>query len=149
MKLSTKHFGELDVTDDKIITFEEGIPGLEGTKYVLISDEDPDGDVSNFFFWLQSVDVPDIALVMIDVLKVMPDYDPLVDAEELESIGGFDPANIFVYNVAVIPENIQKLSVNLKAPVVINDKTKKGKQVVSRNENYGVRHHIFEELNQK
>ena len=141
MKLNTKHFGEIDVDENRIIDFNEGIPGFESLKkFTLMSDEkDSDG----LFYWLQSVDDTDVAFVLLNMVKIMPDYNPLVEKDQLSELETTDEKNVNFYNIAVLPENINEMTVNLKAPVVINSEKKKGKQVVCMNDDYGVRHYMF------
>ena len=150
MKMKTRHFGEIDVPEDIILSFDEGIPGFPDSKrFVLMEEPDRAGEADNLFYWLQSVDDADLALMLMDVAKFMPEYVPTVDKEDVEGLGleGSDP--YFVYNVVVIPEEVEKMSVNLKAPIVINDRLKKGKQVLSKNEDYSMKYFIYEELNKK
>jgi len=138
MQLNTKHFGLIEYQEDEIITFPEGIPGLGEDKHFLLLSDAP-GDL---FCWLQSVDDGDLALVLVDVLQIKPDYDPQIDKETLKEMG--EP--LVSYNVAVVPEDIQLMRVNLKAPILINNILRTGRQVVSGNEEYSVRHYIFEEI---
>ena len=64
MLVKTKHFGEVEIDDNKLITFEKGIMGLEDLKrYVLIFDEN-EGEEA-LIHWLQSVDEPSVALPVI------------------------------------------------------------------------------------
>lgn len=148
MFVETRHFGRLEIEDDKVITFEEGLPGFEKCKrFVLLKDEkDIDTEAEGLFWYLQSLDDPEASFVMMDVLMVMPGYNPMIEADEIASLGEYSPETFFVYNIVVIPENIMNLSVNLKAPIVINEKEKKGKQIIVSNEDYAIRYHIFEEL---
>lgn len=140
MQLDTKHFGLINFEEDDIITFEEGLPGFAWeTQFILLSD-----GPSDLFFWMQSAINGDLAFVLINVKQVLSYYDPQVDSEMLEDLG----TPLSYYNIAVVPEDLSKLRVNLKAPIVINKKSRKGRQVVASNEEYGVRHYIFEELSQ-
>ena len=61
MRVQTKWFGEIEVSDEKIITFEKGIIGFEAwKKYTLVYDAEKEEDVS--IVWLQAVDEPTLAL---------------------------------------------------------------------------------------
>ncbi len=148
MLFETKNFGEIEFDEDKVITFNEGLPGFDYCKRFLLINEEKDEKTEKDepFKWLQSVDDGDVAFVLMDVFAVMPDYDPLINSEEIEDLGEYKPEDLIVYNITVIPEEVEKLSVNLKAPVVINSATKLGKQVIANNEEYPIRYHIFEEL---
>ncbi|MCL2699338.1 MAG: flagellar assembly protein FliW [Defluviitaleaceae bacterium] len=150
MKLKTRHFGEVEIPEDILLSFDEGIPGFPDSKrFVLIQEPDHADDDDSLFYWLQSADEPELALMLMDVVKVMPEYDPAVDLDQIHELGLLEAESYFVYNVVRIPEEIEKMSVNLKAPIVINDRLKKGKQVFSKNEDYAIRYFIYEELNKK
>lgn len=143
MKLATRHFGEIEYDPDMEIDFDEGMPGFfDMKKYVLVANEDDDP-----FCWLQSIDDPDLAFIMIRIYDLLPNYDPIVDVEEIESLGGVEGAELLIYNIVVIPDDIKQMRVNLKAPVVINPKAKKGKQVVLNNDDYSIRYYIYEDIN--
>jgi len=147
MDLRTRHFGGIQVDDSKVIRFEEGLPGFpDDREFVLIVDEDDSQkNDKNMFYWLQSVNDGDTAFPMINVYNIMPSYNPMVvkdQVEEIEAMGD----NLEIYNIVTIPEDAKKMTVNLKAPVVINNKTNKGKQVILNNDEYGVRHYIFDQM---
>lgn len=144
MILNTKNFGEIEIDESKIIKFNDGIPGFVDLKnYVLIYDEDEKSP----FYWLQSIDDTEIAFVMINMFNFMKDYSPLIEEEELKVLGKYDSEDdIFIYNIVVIPNDIKKMSVNLKAPVIINTKTNKGKQFIANNEDYSIKYYLYEEI---
>ena len=143
MVLSTKHFGEIEYELDRIISFPHGLPGFPETrKYLLMEGNAP----NDLFYWLQCLDDGEVAFALIDVYQVMPDYNPMVDPEEIADLGDLSDTHLEIYNIAVVPEEIRYMRVNLKAPVVINPSTMRGMQVITNNEEYGVRHFIFEEL---
>jgi len=138
MKLNTKHFGEIEIDESSILTFEDGLPGFpDDRQFTIIENEEP-------FCWLQSVTDGDNAFILVDALKIMPDYNPQVDSSELSPLGDYNPTDFLILNIVVLPENVRDMTVNLMAPVVINTVEKKGRQVVAKNENYGVRHYVFE-----
>lgn len=147
MEISTRHFGVIDVEEDKIISFPLGIPGFDDKKeFILLSKEEEE-----VFFWLQCVDDPTIAFAVMDILKVLPDYDPLISMEDLKIIdiqnSQEDMEKIISYNIVVVPENIEEMRVNLKAPIVINADTFKGRQVLASNDDLEVGYKIFHKLN--
>lgn len=143
MVIDTKHFGSIDINDEKIITFVEGIPGFpDQKKYILISDENENSP----FCWLQCIDDPDLAFPLMNPLAVCPTYSPDVSTELIQSLGEPNPEDLLIYAILVVPEDITKMTVNLKAPVIIHTKTKKGLQIISDNEEYSVRHYVYEEI---
>ncbi|MCQ2749288.1 MAG: flagellar assembly protein FliW [Clostridia bacterium] len=142
MKINTKHFGEVDIEENKIINFAEGIPGFPNSKnYVMLAKKDQ----SNLFCWLQSVEEADTAFAMTVPYIFYPDYKPDVADSELATIGvntQEDLQDLSVFNIMVIPNDAKNATVNLKAPVVINEKAGKGGQFIANNADYTVRHRI-------
>ncbi|MCL2225808.1 MAG: flagellar assembly protein FliW [Defluviitaleaceae bacterium] len=142
-KLQTRHFGEVTYDLDRVITFEDGIPGFPDSKRYMLMSETEDEDT---FFWLQSVDEGDVAFTLMDVYKVLPDYDPQVDRFEVDELGPLAETPLLIYNIVVIPDYVRQMRVNLRAPVVINLNTGLGKQMICTNDDYSIRFMIFEEL---
>lgn len=144
MKANTKYFGMVDIDEDKVITFDCGLIGLdEYKKFAVINDiEDEISAIS----WLQSLEEPNFALPIINPLLVKSDYDPVVEDEWLESIGKECEEDYFVLVTLTVPENIEKMTANLKAPIVINMTTKKGAQIIVENQDYIVRYPVYEIL---
>ena len=142
-KLTTFHFGEIEYDENKIINFPHGIPGFPDDKRFLFMSENEDEDM---FFWLQSVDNGDVAFTLMNVYSVLPNYDPIVNEDEMKELGRLDDSPLEIYNIAVIPEDAKQMRVNLMAPVVINMKEGLGRQVVCINDDYPIRYYIFEEL---
>ncbi|MDR2904084.1 MAG: flagellar assembly protein FliW [Clostridiales bacterium] len=144
MKLDTRHFGEIDVDQNKIIEFKEGVPGFSNlNKFVLLAEPEENSEAEGMFYWLQSVEDPSVAFVMVNMVRYMPEYNPLVEETEMNGLGDYNPDKFVFYNIAVVPENISDATVNLRAPVVINDELKLGKQVICTNDEYTVRHYLF------
>lgn len=143
MQLNTRHFGEIEIDESNIIDFPEGIPGFEDVKkFVLLGESEEE----SLFRWLQGVDNPDLAFVVINPYSFKPDYDVEVDDSQVEVLDIKDTQKVLVYNVVVIPEDIKKISANMKYPVLINTENKKGKQVPLEKDEYEIRHYILEEL---
>lgn len=142
MKLKTKYFGEMEVNEEKIIDFPEGIPGFEGTKrFIIINNPDEE----NPFQWLQSVDEPNLAFVIISPFFVKFDYDIVLPESAVEKLKIKDEKDVGLYTIVVVPENIEEMTTNLSGPIVINTKEKLGKQVVLDDNRYSTKHYIFKE----
>ena len=138
MKLNTRNFGEIEILEEDIINFDDGLPGFpEDKQFVLLAEDD--SPVS----FLQSVDGGDVSFVVVDMLAFMPDYNPRVDESYIRDLGKFVPENFLIFNIATIFDNLTDSTVNLKAPIVVNAVDKKGKQVVCDNEEYSVKASLF------
>ena len=129
MKAATRLFGEIEIDESKIITFEDGIIGFpDMKKFTLIFDEEKEGRPS--ISWLQSMDEPEIAFPVMDPLFVCETYNPSVEDELLKNLGTIKEDNLYVLVTVTVPQNIKELAVNLKAPIVINTDTRKASQII-------------------
>ncbi|MCL2189346.1 MAG: flagellar assembly protein FliW [Defluviitaleaceae bacterium] len=139
----TQNFGELSYNPGDALDFPVGLPGYpDDRRFLLIGME----DTRETFYWLQSLDDGDVCFPMMDVYKALPDYDPHVDPDELADLGEIEGTSLEVYNIAVIPDDIAQTRVNLRAPVIINRATQKGKQIICANEDYPVRYYVMDDL---
>lgn len=144
MKAATRLFGEIEIDESKIITFEDGIIGFpDMKKFTLIFDEEKEGRPS--ISWLQSMDEPEIAFPVMDPLFVCETYNPSVEEELLKNLGTIKEDNLYVLVTVTVPQNIKELAVNLKAPIVINTDTRKASQIIVEDA-LPVRYRIYEIL---
>lgn len=145
MKIDTRIFGEIEIDDEKVLTFENGIIGFPDMKhFVLIHDEEKGTNAGIRF--LQSVEEPGFAMPVMDPLVVKPDYDPEVDDELLKSAGNVTPDNILVLVTVSVPRDLTKMSVNLQGPIVINVEEHKACQIIVESGNYPVKFPIYDIL---
>lgn len=144
MKAATRLFGEIEIEESKIITFEDGIIGFpDMKKFTLIFDEEKEDRPS--ISWLQSMDEPEIAFPVMDPLFVCETYNPSVEEELLKNLGTIKEDNLYVLVTVTVPQNIKELAVNLKAPIVINTDTRKASQIIVEDD-LPVRYRIYEIL---
>ncbi|HOO80320.1 MAG TPA: flagellar assembly protein FliW [Lachnospiraceae bacterium] len=142
MVINTRIFGEVTIDDDKMLRFPGGIVGFpELVDFALIHDADQ-GEQGGIR-WLQSVQEPNFAMPVIDPLVVKNDYNPVVDDNLLKAIDSVD--NVLVLVTITVPSDLTKMSVNLKAPFVINVDGKKACQVILEEE-YPVKYYIYDIL---
>lgn len=145
MKVNTRVFGEVNISEDKIITFTKGIIGFpELTKFALIHDEEKGVDAG--IRWLQSMDEPGFAMPVMDPLVVQPDYNPEVEDELLGELGELNSDNLLVLVTVTVPSDLTKMTVNLKGPVVINSQTRRACQVIVEGDVYSVKFPIYDIL---
>lgn len=147
MKIKTKIFGEIEIADDRIITFPSGIIGFpELTEFALLHDEESG---SGAMHWLQSVQEPAFAMPVMNPLIVMPDYNPEVEDELIKPLGELLPEEILVMVTVTVPSDLTKMSVNLKGPIIINASERKACQVIVEGEQYPVKFPVYDILNAK
>ncbi|OGO83301.1 MAG: flagellar assembly protein FliW [Clostridiales bacterium GWC2_40_7] len=143
MLLETKHFGEIEYMEENILNFDSGLPGFENVKKYIFIDSP---DEQSIFKWLQSVDNPQLAFAIVNPFLVKEDYDFEISDEDMRELGIESAEDVVVYSILVVPDDLTKVSMNLKAPVIINVRNKKGAQIVLDTDNYTVRHYILDEL---
>ncbi|MCH5272762.1 MAG: flagellar assembly protein FliW [Lachnospiraceae bacterium] len=145
MLVKTRHFGEIDLDENKIITFEDGIIGFENYKRYTILYNNEDGN-NNTISWLQSLDEPELALPVISPLTVMADYNPIVEDEVLQPLGELTEENVIILLTLSVPSDLTKMTANMKAPLVINADTKKGCQIIAENPDYMIKYNIYDQV---
>ncbi len=143
MKVDTRYFGEIEIGDEKILHFEQGLFGFEEYKdYTVLYDieeEEP------FFSWLQCVTEKALAFPIVNPFKVKEDYNPVVEDALLSPIGECSAEDLLVFLLATVPADPKKTTVNMKAPLVINTVNRQGIQIIVENDDYAIRHMIMQE----
>lgn len=142
MRVATKPFGTIEVDERQRLLFPYGLFGFEGLRdFVLLDSAQPP------FYWLQSMERQDVAFVLIEPPFFRPDFELEVPTEELEEIGLDGESTPLVFAVVTIPSDDQsRMSANLQGPIVINKHERIGRQAVSTNPAWRVRHFILDEL---
>ena len=139
MKINTNFFGEIEIDEKEIITFEKGMIGFEDIKkFALV------GEADLFVEWLQSIDEPTSFAVM-DPFIAYTEYSFDIPDKVLEELNIKDKSEILIRTVVVIPEDITKIRTNLQAPVIINTKEKKAMQILL-DDTYPMRYEFYEKV---
>ena len=127
MIVETKHFGKIEIKEENIIFFEEGILGFEDIRsYGIINNEDPESP----FCWIQAIEKPELAFALVDPFAIKKDYGFDLSDENVSALGIEEPSHVAVYAIVVVPEDISKISMNLKAPIIVNTNNKKAAQII-------------------
>lgn len=142
MKVKTTRFGTLEIDENKLITFPGGIPGFENLRRFFILPVEGTQDIQ----WLQAVEEPEVALLVIDPFKFFKGYSvdiPEIARKELEIK---EPSEALVLTTITVPrDNPGGTTANLVAPIVINTRLKRAKQVILNGSPYTTRHRLFPE----
>jgi len=142
MRIDTIRFGEIEVEDSKLLVFDSGIPGLEEyRRYALLQFEE-----SYPIIWLQSVDDGGICLPVMDTFAVLSGYVFDIDDADVKELQLKGPEDLYVVTVLVIPEDIQGMTANLAAPIIINTAEGKAKQIMLSGGDYNIRAPIFPDI---
>ena len=125
MRITTTRFGRIDVDAADLIRFPSGLPGLEDCReWALLADAANDA-----LGWLQSTTRAEVALAVVSPRRFVPDYQVRIPRSELSPLALEDMRDAQV--VVVVGENGTGLTLNLKAPIVINLQARTGRQVVA------------------
>ncbi len=142
MNIETLRFGRVTINPESILFFDEGLLGFENLKrYAIILCEGTEP-----IQWLQAIDDPRISLPIINPFLIKPDYELDIDNAELESIGMPTVEEILVVNAVVLPDDIQKATINLCAPMLINLSNRKGRQILMEYSQDAIRYPAFAAL---
>ena len=142
MTLQSPFLGEIQVEADKVITFPTGLIGFsDRTKFLLIQWEE---DLP--FWYLQSTEDENLFFLLVEPTRFFPDYQVNVSKEDLKVLALDGPEQGVVLNLVSVPEgDIQKATVNLQGPLVINPDERLGKQVVLHPSPYTTKHPLFQD----
>lgn len=128
MRISTTRFGRVDVDAGDLIRFPSGLPGLEDCReWALLADASNDA-----LGWLQCTTRGDVALAVVSPRRFVPEYQVRIPRSELTPLALADMRQAQV--VVVVGQNGRGLTLNLKAPIVINLEARTGRQVVASGE---------------
>ena len=142
MKIQTTRFGELEIADSSVITFNKGIPGFEESKeYVLIPADDK-GETP--FFFLQSIDREEVNFFLVDPFSFFKEYDVKLEEQMVDRLKLESPSDALVLTTVTAKGEIKDATTNLKAPFVINNSKQLGVQIVLDNKDYLIKQPLFQ-----
>ena len=138
MEIMTRDFGKVNIDENKIIQFPEGIPGFkEEDEFVLLPlDED------SLFVIMQSIKTPELAFITLEPRNIIKDYEFII-SEKTENLLEIDSIrDIILLNIVTIKEKVENMTINLAAPLVININKNLGKQVILDDNKYPVKYKL-------
>ena len=144
MKADTRLFGKIEIEDEKILTFDQGIIGFPYMKHFALIFYVEDGKEAKIK-WLQSMDEECFAMPVMSPYELVPDYHPSVSDETWQTLGEIRDEDMLVLVTVTVPTDITQMSINLKAPVVVNLATNKASQVIVEDE-YPVKYKIYDKV---
>ncbi|MBT7608936.1 MAG: flagellar assembly protein FliW [Bacteriovoracaceae bacterium] len=142
MKIKTTRFGVLEVEKKDILTFQDGLLGYDNLKKYFVVDP---GD-QTLILWLQSIDDNKTAFPIIEPKIFNPEYAIKLLPAELQSLKLENLGDASIYTILTIPKSVTEMSANLKAPIVINNKSKEARQIVLQDSKLEIRNLIYKNL---
>ena len=140
MKLATKAYGLIEVDERQKITFPQGLFGFEGFRDFVLLDAEQQP-----FYWMQSMDMEQIAFVLINPFLFRPDYEVNISNDEMSEIGIDLPEKALIFSIVTIPPE-GPITANLQGPLVINRDTRIGRQAILVDERWRTRHDVLSEM---
>jgi flagellar assembly factor FliW len=133
--VASDRFGELDIADDRILQFPEGLLGFPTARRFAMVDSHDTGT----YYWLQSLEDPSLAFLTVVPWAFFPEYEPELPRGDQDSLALTDPADALVLCILTVQREAKQITANLLGPLVVNAKTRVGRQVVLAESGYPVR----------
>lgn len=142
MRINTSRFGEVEISQDDILEFSEGLLGFGQLRRFVVLD-DPNDEI---FAWLQSCENKDIAFPILEPELFNSQYKIEISKADLEALHLEAQTNGRLFNIITIPQDPTLMTANLKAPIVINVKKRLARQCVLQDNALQIREPIFAKL---
>ncbi len=143
LMVKTRPFGEIEVDERQVFDFPDGIPGFDFVRRFVLLDTQ---DTASPFKWLQALEEPELAFVIIRPVDFLGQYELAISQSDLEATGAKTADELLVFAIVTIPENPSEMTANLQGPVIMNPNKRLGRQAISLNDKYHVRHNILAEM---
>lgn len=135
MHIETKYVGKIEIDEQKLIHFETGLPGFkEENKFVLI--DLPGNDVLQI---LQSVQTSELAFIVTNPHLFYKDYEFTLDEHIIETLQIENEQDVVVLSIMTIQDPFHASTINLQAPLIINERNKLAKQYILSSDKYPVK----------
>ena len=138
MTVMTLRFGEIEIDESKIIGMPDGMLGFPDRRFIILSP-----DNQGPFFWLQSLDTPELAFVVTDPATFVQGYAVKLTPAEYERIELEQDSEVIILTVVTMAREVTDITFNLQGPVVVNPGKMIAKQIVLEEGKYGTKYHIF------
>ncbi len=130
---------DLVFSPEDVVTFKDGIPGFPDTKkFVIVQDEEHAP-----FEWLICVEGTPIQFAMINPMIVDDTYNPRISKSQIEGLELSDPNDVLMYTFVTVAPNPADSTVNFMGPILINTRTKDGRQIILENSDYSTKEPIL------
>ncbi|EPY2277534.1 flagellar assembly protein FliW [Clostridium sporogenes] len=141
MNLNTKYHGCIEYEEKDVIYFEKGIPGFEGLKKFIVFPVE-DNEVFSVF---HSIEKEDMGIIVISPFNIEKDYEIQLEEEQIENLKLQDERDALILNTVTLNLDIDKITANLRAPIIINIKEKIGEQIIINSDKYSIKYPLFKE----
>lgn len=137
MKITTAYMGEVEIYPSQIIKFEHGLPGFEDEKEFI---QLPLSEGSAYQV-LQSLNTAGLAFIITSPYAIIADYNFDLEDSVIQALDIKSADEIAVFVIVSLKDTLEKSTVNMKAPIVLNIENQKAKQIILE-EDYAIRHQL-------
>lgn len=138
MEILSPVHGKITYDEDEIINFEKSIPGFNDVKRFILKEIE-----GSSFKLLQSIDDVTVGFVVISPFEVEENYEINLSEEVIKTLEIKEATDVLLYSLVTLNSKVEKITVNLKAPVVINVNNKKAEQFIIDKEKYKIKHPLM------
>ena len=138
VSIDSTRFGRIEIQDEAVIEFPNGLIGLTGKRYALVAR-----DENGAFQWLHSLDDPSLAIPVTNPFVFFQSYEVEISSAEADRIGITEPEQADVYVTVRAGEQLEDFRANLRAPILIT--AGRGYQVINEASDAPVRAPLFPE----
>ncbi|MGC5324884.1 flagellar assembly protein FliW [Brevibacillus sp. SYSU BS000544] len=118
--------------------FEEGLPGFHNLRFFHLANEE-----SNSSFYVLKSEEEEVEFWAIDPFVFFQDYEFTLSDQAKSLLRIEEDSTIAILNLITLRQD-RLVTVNLKAPIVINCDQQKAKQIILNDEKYDIRHPLFQ-----
>jgi flagellar assembly factor FliW len=139
MDLLTKYHGARTYIDEDVIVFKKGLPGFKELKKFIIFPLES----NEVFSILHSIEATEVGLVLVSPFTILSDYEFKIPDRDIKELQIDKPEEVLVLTTVTLSSNIENMTTNLKAPIIINIKEKLGEQLILDNDKYKIKEPLF------
>lgn len=138
MEISTQYFGIISCSEEEFIHFSDGLFGFSDLKnYVPLAFQEN----SDAMICLQSLEDSSVSFILMNPFQFYEKYEPKLSKEDQRFLKTEDLEDeVSYYVISVIQDPMENSTVNLKAPIAVNTKSREARQVILDNPLYRFRH---------
>lgn len=140
LNIESSRFGQLQVDESQLLEFVSPVIGFENVTHYALFEHEPESP----FFWLHAIEDKDLAFVITNPTDFGLSYAFEIPTEDAEKLGLEKVEDVLIYTLVTVPDDEpNKLTANLKAPIVINQQNKKAMQLVIPNDQYAIKQRLI------
>ena len=139
MELVTRYHGVREYSDDDVIVFKKGLPGFKELKKFIIFPLES----NEVFSILHSIEDIEVGLILVSPYSIDENYEINIPENYIKELEIARSEDVLVLTTVTLCSNIENMTTNLKAPMIINIVEKLGEQLILDNDKYKIKQPLF------